>query len=434
MRRQCRPIVLASALCALLSACGSVAAPGGPTPGGDAGAGPAVLEIAGFEYPYTDAVVEEFRRQHPELTVEYAVGELSFEEGSVQTLLRSGQAPDVLLVNSGPGRVGLLADAGLIAPLDDLYAERGLSERYQPTVLDQLSRQGDGTIFDVVEGLDIFQVYYDRQIFARAGVQVPTTFDELRATCGPLAAAGVLPIAAGVRDNFAGGWLLGTLVQASAGADVMADVIYADGAFDQPAIVRGGTMLRDLIDAGCIDAGQAAALDQEQAEAAFLTGEAAMTVMPQGALAEQRAEGADVSRFGVFPMPAVEPGTDPAPTAGLAHSWVVTAGTDSRDAAYAWLDWVSSEQYLQLAVANGMTLAPARTVPAGVALDPAVQNAVDELSAGAGYNPSVYLPAAVKDAWYQAVQGIVTGSATPEAAMAGVQAELEKSRAAGGGS
>jgi raffinose/stachyose/melibiose transport system substrate-binding protein len=80
-----------------------------------------------------------------------------------------------------------------------------------------------------------------------------------------------------------------------------------------------------------------------------------------------------------------------------------------------------------------MTLAPATVVPADVTLDPAVQEAVGELSKGAGYNPSVYLPAPVKDAWYQAVQGIVTGSATPEAAMAQVQAALAESRAGAGG-
>lgn len=431
MRSRYVPAVLVAAACALASACGTVAAPGGPPAGSGQAGTSTTLEISGFEYPYTDAVVEEFRKRHPGITVEYSVGELSFEDGSVQTLLRSGQAPDVLLVNSGPGRVGLLAEAGLIAPLD--YERHGLAERYQPAVLDQITRQGGGTPYEVVEGLDIFQVYVNEGLLAKAGVRAPTTFDELVATCGPLAASGVRPIVAGVRNNFAGGWLLGALVQASAGTKAMEEVIYGEGAFDQPSIVRGGTMLRDLITAGCIDAGQAAALDQEQAQAAFLNGEAAMSVLPQGALAERRAEGGDVSGFGAFPMPTPDAGAPAVPTAGLAHSWVLATGSDATDAAYAWFEWVSSPDYLKLAVANGMTLAPATVVPADVTLDPAVQDAVGELAKGAGYNPSVYLPAPVKDAWYQAVQGIITGSATPEAAMAQVQAALVESRAGAGG-
>jgi raffinose/stachyose/melibiose transport system substrate-binding protein len=391
------------------------------------------LQIAGFDHPYSAAVVEEFRRAHPDITVEVSTVEVTFEEGSVQTLLRSGQAPDVLLVNSGPGRVGLLADGGLVADLSELYAERGLSQRYRPAVLDQITRQGGGAPFEVVEGLDVFQVHFNKEFFTRAGVAVPTTFDELRSACAPLAGAGVLPMTVGARDNFAGGWLLGTLVQSSAGAKAMSEVIYGDGAFDQPAIVRGGEMLRELVEAGCIDAGQAAALDQEQAEAAFLAGEAAMTVMPQGPMAELRAEGGDVSRFDSFPMPALQPGVTAVPTAGLALSWVVPADTDAKSAVYEWLDWVSSEEYLQLAADSGMTLAPSRVVPDGASLDPAIQDAVDALATDPGYNPSVYLSASAKDAWYQAVQGLLTGGTSPNAAMAGVQAELEKSRAEGGG-
>ena len=59
-----------------------------------------------------------------------------------------------------------------------------------------------------------------------------------------------------------------------------------------------------------------------------------------------------------------------------------------------------------------------------------MQDAVDKLAAGAGYNPSVYFAAIAKDAWYAALQMIITGQASPEEAFAEVQAALVESRSA----
>ncbi len=352
-----------------------------PAPGGAQAAEPQdtsqTLRIMGPDFPYTEATVEEFRRRHPDVSVEYVEGGVSFEDGSAQTMLRSGQGPDVLMVNSGPGRVGLLAEAGLITPLGDLYAEHGL--------------------------------------------EVPTAYDELIDACATLREAGVRPLLAGVRDNFAGGWLLGTLVQASAGAQAMREIIYDDEPFDQDAVVRAAEMLTELIDNGCIDAGQAAALDGAQAEAGFWRGNGAMVVQPQGPIIEERHDGADVSHFGAFPMPPVDP-TDPArPTAGLALSWIASNSTRSASAVEAWLAWVSSEDYLALTAENGGTLVPAQVVPDGIEVAPAIRDALDKTADGSGYNPSVYLNEAAKQAWYDAVQGLISGSAEPAPAMRAVE-------------
>ncbi|MFD1718690.1 ABC transporter substrate-binding protein [Georgenia deserti] len=398
-----------------------------PAPGGAQAAEPQdtsqTLRIMGPDFPYTEATVEEFRRRHPDVSVEYVEGGVSFEDGSAQTMLRSGQGPDVLMVNSGPGRVGLLAEAGLITPLGDLYAEHGLEERYRPDVLEQIraGANGGGEIFEIVEGLDVFQVYYNEEIFAEHGLEVPTAYDELLDACATLREAGVRPLLAGVRDNFAGGWLLGTLVQASAGAQAMREIIYDDEPFDQDAVVRAAEMLTELIDNGCIDAGQAAALDGAQAEAGFWRGNGAMVVQPQGPIIEERHDGADVSHFGAFPMPPVDP-TDPArPTAGLALSWIASNSTRSASAVEAWLAWVSSEDYLALTAENGGTLVPAQVVPDGIEVAPAIRDALDKTADGSGYNPSVYLNEAAKQAWYDAVQGLISGSAEPAPAMRAVE-------------
>lgn len=390
----------------------------------------AAFSGAGIEYPYTSAVIEAFHTAYPDLELDWAGGALSFENGQVQTTLQSGEAPDVLNVSSGPGRVGLLATSGLILSLEELYQLPVMSE-YLPSVIEQIRNQNaDDQIYEVVEGLDVFQVYYNSGIFEEHGLQPPTTWEDFLAICQALKDSGVQPIMLGARDNFQGGWLFGNLVQASAGRDVMTDIIYGDGDFTQPGILRAAEILKQLVDEGYINGLEAAALTGDQAEAAFGQGQGCMIVQGQGLPIGLENDGIDTSNIEPFLLPSLNEGQAPAPTAGLAHSWVLNADTENLEAAETWLQWVASEEYLQVAMSNGGSLVPARVIPEGITLPPPIQDASTKLAAGAGYNPSVYLPTAAKDGWYAAMQMIITGQASPEEAIASLQAALEESRTA----
>ncbi len=396
--------------------------------GATAPSNPVTLKIAGIQYGYTPTVIAAFMKRNPTIKVNFSGGNVSFENGQIQTVLRSGHGPDVLLINSGPGRVGLLSSQGLIRSLDDVYKKYNITERYQKWVIDQIRTQGKGHIYEIVEGADVFQVYYNKEIFSKQGLQPPRTWAQFLADCNKLKEAGVLPIVAGVRDNFAGGWLMGTLVQASAGKDIMTNVIYGTGNFDQPKIVRGAQMLKDLVSKGYINGYQAAALTADQADAAFTHGRGAMIVFSQGHIISAQKNGVDVSKFGSFLMPSLNAGQPAQPIAGLAHSWVVDVNTKKMSAVEKWLNWVSSDDYLKIAVAHGGSLVPTLKVPQSIKLPPAIQDAAAKLEKGAGYNPSVYLPAAAKDAWYAAVQQLITGQASPEQAMKQIQSALAESR------
>lgn len=409
----------------------SVLAPSGLAMTATAQSGdPVPLNGAGIDYNYTPAVVEAFQEAHPEIEFEFAAGILSFEGGQIQTVLQSGEGPDVINVNSGPGRVGLLASSGLIVPLDDFYERSGAVAIYQPNVIEQIRNQNaDQKIYEVVEGLDVFQVYYNTDLFADNAIEIPQTWEEFLTACQTLKDAGIQPFVLGARDNFAGGWLLGGLVQSSAGRDVMTELLYGEGDFTHPDILRGLEMLQQLVEEEYINGLEAAALTNEQARAAFPEGDAAMVIQGQGYPITLESDGVDTSNMAAFLLPSRNEGQDPAPTAGLAHSWVINADSENQEAAETWLEWVVSDEYLQLAMANGGALVPARIVPGEITLPAWILDASSKLAAGAGYNPSVYLPAGVVDAWYQALQNILTAQATPQQAIDQLQEALVASRA-----
>jgi len=388
------------------------------------------LRGAGISYDYTPAVVEAFQQAHPDISFEFAPGTLSFEDGQIQAALQSGEGPDVVNVNSGPGRVGALATSGLIMSLDAFYERTGAADRYKEGVIEQIRNQPpQGEISEIVEGLDVFQFYYHMDAFEENGLEPPETWEEFLNVCQVLQDAGIQPIILGARDNFQGGWLFGNLVQSSAGRELMTEVIYGDGDFTHPDILRAAEMLKELVDANYINGLEAAALEGAQAQAAFGQGQGGMTVQQQSFPISLANDGIDTSRIGSFVMPSRREGETSIPTAGLAHSWVLNASTENLEAAEAWLEWVTSDEYLRLAYENGGGLVPARIVPDDIELPPAVQDAAEKVEAGAGYNPSVYLPAGGTAAWYTAMQNLITGQASPEEAVAGVQEALEEARA-----
>lgn len=381
-----------------------------------------------FGRDYAEAVAAGFQEINPDIAVELSSGGLVFEDGSLQTTLQSGEGPDVLNLNSGPGRIGVLAASGLISAVDDVYERAGLADVFLPEVMEQLENQTpDGTLYEVVDGLDVFQFYYQKNIFEENGLEPPQTWDDFLAICQALKDAGVQPIVLGARDNFQGGWLFGNLVQASAGRDVMTEVIYGGGEFTHPDIVRAAQLLKQLVDEEYINGLEAAALEGDQAQAAFGQGQGGMIVLAQGQVLELGRDGVDLNNIGSFLLPSLNEGQAPAPTSGLATSWVINADSDKQDAAKAWLEWAASDEFLRISIEAGGFLVPARTIPDDITLPPVMQDAVDKLSAGSGYNPSVYLPAAAKDAWYAALQMIITEQASPEEAIAGVQSALDES-------
>ncbi|SDS14150.1 ABC transporter substrate-binding protein [Microlunatus soli] len=396
--------VLVTALAAVTGCSG--AAPGGAPAAGDGSKQDStVLRLNYGESQYAAAVLKAFQQEHPDIKVEVTHAAVTFEDGSVQTNLRSGHGADVLLVNSGPGRVAPLARAGLIADLTDVY-DGGARQQYPKDVLDQITT--DKKIYEVVEGRDIFELHYNQKILDRAGVQPPKTWSDLIASCKPLAEAGVQPLVVGARDNFAGGWLTGTLLQSSAGTATMRDVLFDNGSFAQQPVLDGAAKIGQLIKNGCLDGKKGLAFDGDQATATFARGKAAMIVATQALDADLQQDKVDTSALHAIPMPSDDP-ANAHPTSGLAVSWIVNANSRSLPAAKEWIRWVSSEKYLTIAAQNGYTFGPTHLVPDSVQLDPAIAKAVKDANTETGFNPSVYLSADGKDAWYAAVQGLLAG-------------------------
>ena len=133
-------------------------------------------------------------------TVEYE--DKSFEQirSTASQVLNSSEAPDVFESPKGNATAGLLASQGLLADITDAVKEYGWDDKLAPSLqttarYDEAGIMGSGPWYGVPNYGEYVEVYYNKDAFAAAGLEVPTTLAELEDVMAAFAAQGVTPLA-----------------------------------------------------------------------------------------------------------------------------------------------------------------------------------------------------------------------------------------------
>jgi raffinose/stachyose/melibiose transport system substrate-binding protein len=265
-------MALVSALLLGVSACG-VGDDDDDTGGAD-GEGTETITFLTFETPnltpeYWDEAIGRVIDEHPEIEVERLVSPTDDRTEYARQLLASGQFPDVMIAVSPAG----FAEAG------NLYA-------WTDAELEEFLFPDNGAVGGKVYQLPantqtIPVVYYNKDLFAQAGITAPpTTYDELLAVAEQLKAAGIKPfVAGGQHDSIGPLWagILGTEVYAG-NPDWMHDRRAGEVSFCDDDFKAGAVKLADLASKGYIDPADVSR-DHAAVQEAFLAGDGAMYPM-----------------------------------------------------------------------------------------------------------------------------------------------------------
>ena len=133
-------------------------------------------------------------------TVEFE--EKSFEQirSTASQVLNSNEAPDILEYNKGNATAGLLASQGLLSNLDDAVDEFGWADKLAPSLqttakYDDAGVMGNGSWYGVPNYGEYVEVYYNKDMFAANGLEVPTTLAEFENVLAAFQAKGITPLA-----------------------------------------------------------------------------------------------------------------------------------------------------------------------------------------------------------------------------------------------
>ena len=120
--------------------------------------------------------VESFNAEHPDINLNVEVVSWNDIYTVVNTRIQGNNAPDIL-------NIDVFADYqadGLLLPAQDYVSEETYAKMY-PSFLEQ--SEVDGTVWAVPDLASARAMYYNKDILDAAGVEVPTTWEELTAAC-----------------------------------------------------------------------------------------------------------------------------------------------------------------------------------------------------------------------------------------------------------
>ena len=142
-----------------------------------------------------EAINAAFQEKDPHITVKFDPTNPPDYNATLRTQLETGTGPDLYFVRSfATGRE--LFDAGYVASLKDLPGiNDSFTEASRAPWATETGEPYAVPIIAVSHG-----VYYNKEIFAANGIEVPATWEELMAASQTLLDAGVIPFANGTKD------------------------------------------------------------------------------------------------------------------------------------------------------------------------------------------------------------------------------------------
>ena len=341
-------------------------------------------------------------------------------DGKLNALIAAGQTPDVYICNPGPN-MDVYVNAGAAADLTDILEnqEKDWYATFTDGIFDRLTY--DGKIMAVPTNFAAACVYYNTELFEKAGVEVPTTYDELIDVCKKLQDAGITPISCSAGTSWCLSMIAGYLC-------------------DRSGVDLGGRRIikKNWTDDNCIAAGEklkelsqyfqetAAGDSNDQATANFYNGDAAMLVQGSWAIAQINGNNSDFqSKCGVFQFPGIDGANDPNRMIVKTDNLLMSSTTEHQDAAIALMKMFTDEE------AQKYTAEVAGKFPIIKDLDidydkaPAqlkyVQDIMDKATGTFGFYNESLASVEAGDCFDNAMVDIFLGNQTPEEAFQTVQ-------------
>lgn len=193
-----------AALVFVASACSSSDA------GGDATVAPADSGTVAWwgwtpDTPVAERYIAEFNKEYPDIKVTYKNFENVDFRNTLAPALDSGEGPDVFDLAPGGGSPDLWGPYAIdLAPLAESELGADWESKFAGGYVEQLTSSEGAVVSLPIGGISAGFLWYNSDIFAEAGAEIPTDYDSWVATCAKIAAIGkqCFTMGAGGEDTF----------------------------------------------------------------------------------------------------------------------------------------------------------------------------------------------------------------------------------------
>jgi len=277
----------------------------------------------------------------------------------------------------GGGWLKSFVDGGFVA---DITAEsKAWKDKVNPAAFDFNVYNGKVYGTPYINSSTI--LYYNKAIFDRLGLKVPTTYSELMAVSDKLVANKIIPFAIGNKSQWPGAQYFVLLSMRMGGADIFQRAVDKKTTFTDPVFVKAGEMLQDWVKKGYIPAGDNGInYDTGGSRMMFYTEQCAMMVQTSGFLSACKAENIDFfnNKLGIALFPTVEGGKGKA-TDLLSgeNAFSVSASSKNKALAAKLAGFLSTDEQFQKDLVAGGSLAAMVGIPSD---QPLVKGAMEQIA------------------------------------------------------
>src|SRR4051812_26614761 len=359
--------------------------------------------------------IEMFKASHPGVEVKFE--EKSFEQiqQNAQMILNSDSAPDILEYNKGNATAGLLSKQGLLTDLTDEASKRGwdkaLSSSLQTTAkYDDKGVMGSGKFFGVPNYGEYVEVYYNKDLFKKYNLQVPTTLDEFTKVMDAFVAKGVTPLSVGGAE-YPAQQIFYELALSQADRSFVDDYqLYKNKVdFHGPQLTYAANTFADWVSKGYI-AKNSAGIKADDMGVAWEQGKFPILISGSWWYGRFATEIKNF-KWGTFLFPGnkLHPGSS-------GNIWVVPEKSKAKSLAYDFIDITMSPE-IQNLLGNSGGL-PVAADPASIT-DPKNKALIDQFNQVSAQDGLAFYPDWPAPGYYDVlvagVQGLINGSKTPSA-------------------
>ena len=361
-----------------------------------------------------DAAMKKFEAAHPGVKIAYEQKGFEQIRQTAQMILNSDQAPDVMESPKGNATAGLLSKQGLLTDISDEVTKRGWDKLLPPSLAtvcryDENGVMGAGKWYGVTNYGEYVMVFYNKDMFKKYNVQVPTTLDEFEKVMDTFVKAGVTPLAVSGAE-YPGQQIFYELLLSKADRKfINAFQLYqGDVDFKGPEFTFAAQRMSDWVKKGYISK-DSTGLKAEDMGVAWENGKFPMMISGSWWYGRLMTE---IKNFEwgtfLFSGNKLHPGSG-------GNLWVVPAGSKNKDLAYDFIDITMQQE-------NQTLLANAGGVPVNADLSKITDPKVKELNSnfaeivkgdGLAFYPDWPVPG-YYDFLVQETQELIAGTKSPE--------------------
>lgn len=222
------------------------------------------------EAPYNYAVAE-LKKEMPNIELELDI-QAQDDGQKLKTYAATGNLPDIF--QAGQDIISTFKESGNILELDSYVDSTGFGAAMHPSAMNTLVAADGHTYAFPYAGNEMMLIFYNKEIFEKYAVKVPTTYDELKAAIETFKANDIVPLSIFAKEKWPGVALFDIFATRMDEGGVL-KLDKGEAKASDEAYRKAAEKLAEFVKLGLLAKG-ATSMNYDQAAALFYEGKAAM--------------------------------------------------------------------------------------------------------------------------------------------------------------